>query len=100
MYQSLWNMDSNTLLLNSSVWEVRDLSRLCASAPHSTAVALPGLQKSDDPKLGFICCPVHPNLLPCHNHLSFPQISHIAIHPSNYNVGEYLCVQLTFKCVR
>jgi len=51
--------------------------------------------------LGVIClsipsCP--PDLLP--HYLSFRLIPLIAIHPSNYDMGEYLCAQLMFKCLR
>jgi len=60
-------------------------------------LALP--RDAHNPNLGFICLPVRPPRPPATSHyLSFSQIPLIAIHPPNYDVGGYLCVQLTFKC--
>jgi len=54
----------------------------------------------NNPNLGFICLPVLSRPPATSHYLSFSQIPLIAIHPSNYDVGEYLCVQLTFNCLR
>ena len=90
-------------------WAVGTLACIYQFSGGSATCTLRGARKWDQKKLmprdahahnlnlGLICVHV-PLPLATSHYLLFPLIPLIAIHPSNYDMGEYRCVQSTFVC--